>query len=98
DERRLYHDLNKTEKVYSNDFFWVATRQLMTRWGVIEHAAIKCRRGAIEPGWRDKQKIKNTIFGEGRIAVEVMPSKTNVIDCGNMYHMWVLPEDMTLPF
>lgn len=48
--------------------------------------------------WRDKQRIKNEIFGHDRTAVEVFPETSKLIDQGNLYHIWVLPKDMELPF
>ena len=43
--------------------------------------------------WRDKQRIKNELFGDGAIAVEVFPPKSRLIDDANIYWLWILPKD-----
>ena len=36
-----------------------------------------------------KQKIKNEIFGDEYIALEVFPRESELVDEANMYHLWV---------
>lgn len=48
--------------------------------------------------WPDKQWIKDQIAGRERVAIEVFPPADDVVDAANMYHLWVLPRGMTLPF
>ncbi len=45
-----------------------------------------------------KQQIKNEIFGEKRLAIEVFPKQKNLVDVQDVYHLWVFPKDFDLPF
>ncbi|MGR9527665.1 DUF7694 domain-containing protein (plasmid) [Priestia megaterium] len=47
---------------------------------------------------KEKQRIKNEIFGEEYTAIEVFPKESELVDEANMYHLWVLPKGMNLPF
>ena len=49
-------------------------------------------------GWDDLQRIKNEIVGEHRVALEVYPAASNVIDQANMRHLFVLPAGVRTPF
>lgn len=83
--------------VYANDIYAVLERPMMTPWGFVRHLAIRTASN-LEPPWRDKQRIKNELFGEFETAIEVMPPKSEVVDQADMYHMWILPAEMPLPF
>ena len=48
--------------------------------------------------WAVKQEIKNELFGSRTTAIEVFPSKKNLIDVMDLYHLWILPKDFRLPF
>lgn len=48
--------------------------------------------------WRHLQQIKNEVAGELRTAVEVFPPEDKLTDTANEYHLWVMPEDVILPF
>jgi len=50
------------------------------------------------PPWRDKQRVKDELFGPGYTAIEVMPPREELIDEADMYHIWVLPAGFLLPF
>lgn len=82
---------------YRNMLYAVLVRPVETPQGQVLHCAIRTI-SHLEPPWRDKQRIKNELFGAERIAVEVMPKESNKVDEADMYHMWVLPAGMTLPF
>lgn len=75
----------------------VMTRTVETEWGEVEHACIR-NLGNTDIPWAEKQRIKNEIFGTERCAVEVFPAMTELVDEANMYHLWVLPAGMKLPF
>jgi len=45
-----------------------------------------------ESRWRDFQRIKNVLCGPTREAVEIYPVDDAVMDHGDGYHLWVLPE------
>ncbi|MBR1810039.1 MAG: hypothetical protein IJ766_00105 [Clostridia bacterium] len=91
----------------SNDGLQVTSRLLITPWGKVEHAAISIIRhdgslfsanGEREIPWRIKQEIKNELFGENRLAIEVFPKQKNLVDLMDIYHLWVFPKDFDLPF
>ena len=82
---------------YANDLYAVLVRPLETEWGTVMHCAIRTASN-LEPPWRDKQRIKNELFGANSVAVEVMPRDVEVVDQADMYHMWVLPDGFYLPF
>jgi len=87
----------------SEDGYCVMSRQLRTDWGVVDHVTITRMGGlgfggALEVSWSVKQEIKDELFGEKRVAIEVFPAKKNLVDVCDVYHLWVLPKDMTLPF
>ncbi|CEG25989.1 DUF7694 domain-containing protein [Bacillus sp. B-jedd] len=87
----------EVERVYSNREYAVLIRTADTEWGPVEHAAIR-NVASSDITWAEKQRIKNEIFGPERIAIEVFPKESELVDEANMYHLWVLPEGMTLPF
>ena len=83
----------------SNDGLTVSSRQIRTAWGTIEHVAISRMNGNTRDiPWAVKQQIKDELFGSRRIAIEVFPSQKNLVDTCDVYHLWVLPKDFTLPF
>lgn len=86
---RVYVDLESK--------YCVMIRTIQTEWGILEHAAIRNDTSDDIP-WREKQRIKNEIFGEDRFAVEVYPSVEELVDQANMYHIWVFPKGFKLPF
>lgn len=85
------------DRVYSNKKYSVMIRTVVTDWGVIEHAAIRNVSGTDIP-WKEKQRIKNEIFGEEYTAIEVFPKESELVDEANMYHLWVFPSAIKLPF
>lgn len=84
-------------EAYANDLYAVLVRPMETEWGRVRHLAIRTTSN-LEPPWRDKQRIKDELFGPDFTAVEVMPPAGEVVDQADMYHIWVLPARMTLPF
>jgi hypothetical protein len=84
----------------SDDGYSVMSRQIRTDWGKVEHISIQ-RFGAARGGdvpWMVKQEIKNELFGEDRVAIEVFPTEKNLVDMCDVYHLWLLPKEMKLPF
>lgn len=75
----------------------VMTREVNTEWGTVIHACIRNADESDIP-WFEKQRIKNELFGPERCAVEVFPADSQLVDEANMYHLWVLPKEMKLPF
>lgn len=85
------------DKAYSDGEYAVMTRQVLTEWGQVIHACIRNAENTDIP-WAEKQKIKNELFGIDSTAVEVFPADSELVDEANMYHIWVLPKSMRLPF
>lgn len=48
--------------------------------------------------WAVKQEIKNELFGENRVAIEVFPEEKSKIDAQDIYHLWVMTKGFKLPF
>ena len=86
---RCYVDLSNT--------YVVMIRTIDTEWGKVEHAVIR-NVGSTDIPWAEKQRIKNELFGEDRVAIEVFPTEDELVDAAMMYHMWVLPEGFKMPF
>lgn len=61
----------------------------------VRHLAVSSLSG-IRPTWREMQRIKDSIAGCDKTAVEVYPPATEIVDQADMFHIWVLPEP--LPF
>lgn len=86
------------DKVYSqNGNYVVMTREVQTEWGTVIHACVRNAASTDIP-WAEKQRIINELFGEESVAVEVFPKESELVDAANMYHLWILPKDMELPF
>ena len=87
----------------SDDGYQVMSRLIMTEWGKVEHVAIKMvgsltMNGESDIPWAVKMEIKNELFGENRLAIEVFPKEKNLVDVMDVYHLWVFPKDFDLPF
>jgi hypothetical protein len=50
--------------------------------------------------WRHFQAIKNEVAGPERLAIEVFPPESCLVDEANEYHLWVVPEgdEANFPF
>lgn len=85
----------------SDDGYDVMSRQIKTEWGVVEHVTIS-RMGTFGGGgdipWAVKQQIKEELFGIRSVAIEVFPARKNLVDVCDVYHLWILPKNMVLPF
>lgn len=90
----------------SDDGFQVMSRLLRTDWGKVEHVVITRLNGENilsfsgerDIPWAVKQEIKNELFGDNRLAIEVFPKKKALVDVLDCYHLWVFPKDFDLPF
>jgi len=85
------------DRAWSNGVYAVMARTLNTEWGAVDHVCIRNIDNSDIP-WRDKQRIKDELFGAGRVAVEVFPAHMDLVDDAGMYHLWVLPVGLRLPF
>jgi hypothetical protein len=84
-------------KAWSDGDYAVMSRKVQTDWGEIDHVCIRNTSSTDIP-WKDKQRIKNELFGHEQIAVEVFPPHSELVDDAYMYHLWVLPKGFKLPF
>lgn len=66
--------------------------------GVVLHLAIRRHDSAMTRSWSDLQRIKNELAGKERVAFEVFPKTTDLVDEANMQHLWVMPDGYDLPF
>ena len=73
----------------------VMSRLLRTEWGKVEHVTITAAEGVGRSDgsgdipWAVKMEIKNDLFGEKRVAVEVFPTQDRLVDVCDCYHLWV---------
>jgi hypothetical protein len=84
---------------WRDNHFAVWVSQEPSAWGVVTHLWIRRHTGeARRPSWKDAQRIKDTLVGWDRVAVEVFPRRVDVVDQAHMYHLWCIPEGVILPF
>ena len=82
----------------------VMSRLLRTEWGKVEHVTITAAEGVGRSDgsgdipWAVKMEIKNDLFGEKRVAVEVFPTQDRLVDVCDCYHLWVFEKGFQLPF
>ena len=84
---------------FSDDGYSVMSRLISTEWGKVEHITIqnsKMKCGDVP--WSVKQEIKNELFGENRIAIEIFPAQNRLVDIMDVYHLWLLPKNFKMPF
>lgn len=48
--------------------------------------------------WAVKQRIKNELAGPERLAFEVYPPVSELVDEADMYWLWIMPEGEPMPF
>ena len=86
------------EKFFQNALYSVQLHRKPSEWGEIILLMVRRNDEAPVRSWSDMQRIKNEIVGTERVAVEVYPAESDLVDQANMYHLWVLPEGFKLPF
>ena len=103
DRSRLlkYHPSQHGDEIivaaYTNQVLSVQWSQPQCGWGILDHLWV--RRHDEKPlTWRELQRVKNELVGKERVAVEVYPPVSQVVDCANIYHLWVFEEGFELPF
>ena len=80
-----------------NGEYAAITREINTEWGRVIHCAFRNKNGS-EISWKEKQWLKDSLFGEDRVAIEVFPQKDRLVDVANMYYIWVFEKGFELPF
>lgn len=88
---------SEVSRVWRNGVFVVLFREVRTAWGPVVHLAVRTVGNNVVE-WAEKQRIKDELMGPERLAVEVFPPRSDLVDEADMYHVWVLPVGMTLPF
>lgn len=68
-----------------------------SKLGVVQHAMITTAT-LTEFTWKEKQRLKNELFGADRTAIEIMPREADKIDEANSYHLWILPTGYRFEF
>ena len=84
------------DQVWMNSLYQVSVYRLEGDMGVIEHLSIKRRDRRIIRDWRHLQRIKNELCGPEREGVELFPAESRLVDTANQYHLYVLPEGVSL--
>lgn len=95
-ERARYPAIRDIHAAYFNDVYSVQVYRVRTDMGVVLHLIVRGQQDNQEPPWRDLQRIKDELLGEDAYAVQVYPRKADVVDQADVYHLWVLPNE--LPF
>lgn len=109
EQMNVYHGqwMSQMDRCWdSDDGFQVTSRLLMTELGRVEHAVITrideesflSYDGKADIPWATKQEIKNEIFGKDRVAIEVFPEESKLVDVCDCYHLWILPKGFKMPF
>ena len=83
---------------YHNTVFAVLCRPVETPFGPSIHAAIRDVANSRDFTWAEKQRIKDECFGADRTAIEVYPTADDLVVEADIYHLWVLPAGVSLPF
>lgn len=113
DQFGLYHDggwNSQMDRCWIDDkrTYCVTSRLLRTDLGKVEHVCITRHTddikncfssdGSRDIPWSEKMRIKNELFGEKRLAVEVFPTQKRLVDVCDCYHLWVFEKGFELPF
>jgi hypothetical protein len=94
----VYPGLWNVVEVWKNNLYIVQVVREETAWGEVDRLLVRRNDSAPVRSWSDMQRIKNEIRGPERVAVEVYPPESVLVDSANIYHLWVLPEGFALPF
>lgn len=87
------------KRFYHNTHYYVMCFEQNTEWGTIDHLMVSHRKGQkISDHWQFLQQVKNEIMGQDRLAIEIYPPTTDLVDQVNAYHLWVFPIGFKLPF
>ncbi len=84
--------------LWQNDLYIVTATPFECVWGACIHLVTRSKDPDAPLGWAEKQRIKNMLAGAQRVAIEVFPPATELVDQADAYHLWVLPVGFKLPF
>ena len=85
------------DQVFQNNIFVVQVFNHPSSWGEVKRAMIRRNDELPIHDWNKIQRIKNEVFGEDAVALEVYPKQKNLIDVANIYWLWVLPKEFVCP-
>jgi hypothetical protein len=85
------------DQVFQNNVYIVQIFNHSCSWGMVKRAMIRRNDELPEHNWSKIQRIKNEVFGEDAVALEVYPKQRNLIDVANIYWLWILPEGFICP-
>lgn len=88
-------------ELYTNNLFIVTAVPFTCDIGRCVHLVMRLKPDATPLSgltWATKQRIKSELVGAERVAVEVFPPASELVDQAEAYHLWVLPEGFRLPF
>lgn len=89
----------KAKRAAENGVFVVMVRETDAGiWGPVTHAWIRTTGEANDITWAEKQQIKDELFGRERVAIEVFPPRSELVDAANLFHLWVFPVGFVMPF
>jgi hypothetical protein len=77
------------DQIYVNNLYSVYVRDI--GGGALHISFHRHSRGPVRD-WRHFQAIKNEVAGPERLAIEVFPPESSLVDEANEYHLWVIPE------
>lgn len=90
--------LKNLERFWKNGLYTVQQFTKDSDWGPVIHLLVRRNDEGAVHSWADLQRIKDELVGPSRTAIEVYPARIELVDQANIYHLWVLPEGMRLPF
>lgn len=96
--KKLQGNSISPEQFWFNNRYSVQVFRKFTAWGEILHLLVREHNASADVPWRDLQRIKDDLVEPERTAVQVFPARADLVDQANLYHLWVLPQAMTLPF
>lgn len=94
-DREKFPAVRGITRAFFNDCYSVQFYDVLTDMGLVQHLIVRAQLGG-EPPWRDMQRIKDELVGTEAYAVQVYPRASDVVDQADVYHLWVLPQE--LPF
>lgn len=80
-----------------NDVYSAQLSVVKSSMGMVHHAWIR-RHDEVELTWKEKQYLKNVLFGEDYTAIEIYPREKELVDTAMMYHLWVMPFSFCFDF
>jgi hypothetical protein len=75
------------DRFMANDILSAQTYIIPGEWPILIGIRRHDQRKSIS--WSTKQRVKNELFGEESIALEVFPPESKLIDQANIYWIWV---------